>query len=60
MTTCRRCGRPLRRPAVDRLGPICRRRARAADGPHAGLPVARGARQPTLGQLTFPEQEFTP
>jgi hypothetical protein len=28
-SSCSNCGRPLKYPAADGLGPVCRRRARA-------------------------------
>ncbi|MEU9498214.1 hypothetical protein [Streptomyces sp. NPDC048196] len=31
MTDCEMCGRPLRRPSPDGLGPRCRRKKRAAE-----------------------------
>ncbi|MEU8721493.1 hypothetical protein [Streptomyces antimycoticus] len=27
---CTECGRPLKRPSIDGLGPVCRRKLRAA------------------------------
>lgn len=38
---CTECGRPLKRPTVDGLGPVCRRKLRAerAEQAHAPTPA---------------------
>ncbi|WP_143674385.1 MULTISPECIES: hypothetical protein [Streptomyces] len=65
---CKQCGRRLTRPAADSLGPVCRRRQRAAHAKHARIVAAyrakahriirdRATRQPTPDQLALDEQE---
>lgn len=48
---CRACGRRMRRPAADGLGPVCRRRTQpAVKTPFLDLPAAIPA---ASGQLAF-------
>ncbi|MFH8752974.1 hypothetical protein ACH4GK_17735 [Streptomyces rimosus] len=53
MTRCDDCGRPLRRPSPDGLGPVCRRK-HAPSRPRRGSSTSLPAAQP--GQLAIPVQ----
>lgn len=58
MTRCDVCGRPLRRPSPDGLGPVCRRNLLARPGDR-GPSTAHPLDHPRLarhGQLTIPVQ----
>ena len=58
-TRCEDCGRPLRRPSPDGLGPRCRRKARAEPDRTATTPVRRPLDHAALlagGQTTIPIQ----
>ncbi|QQN79755.1 hypothetical protein [Streptomyces sp. XC 2026] len=48
---CRACSRPLRRPARDGLGPVCRRRTTA---PVLLVPVPDGTPGHVPGQTALP------
>ncbi|GAA4706225.1 hypothetical protein [Streptomyces youssoufiensis] len=61
--TCRDCGRPLRRPSPDGLGPRCRRKLRTppAGGPAQGdQPALDHAGLAAAGQLAIPIQPTLP
>lgn len=54
---CRACGRRMRRPAADGLGPVCRRRLRPSTAaPRLELPPPVPA---AAGQLAFDEPATT-
>jgi len=58
---CTECGRPLKRPTVDGLGPVCRRKLRAERAEQAPAPTP-ARREPGPGQLDLDDQaaEDTP
>lgn len=62
MTKCEDCGRPLRRPTPDGLGPVCRRKKHPADTEPGRATAAAVHRPPdraalaATGQLAIPVQ----
>lgn len=60
-TRCRDCGRPLTRPSLDGLGPVCRRKyaaSRSGLGSGASPAVLDHDGLAAAGQTTIPMTEF--